>query len=127
MRFPLETRYSDYDLRGHVNNAVYLTYFEMARHHAWVALTSSTDDFSFIMYEAQVRYVSQAKWGDPLAVEITVTEVRTKSWVWTYRIVDSRDERLVAEGRTVQVMFDYDAQHTMSIPEEIRAALGRES
>jgi acyl-CoA thioester hydrolase len=127
VRFPLETRYSDYDLRGHVNNAVYLTYFEMARHHAWVALTSSTDDFSFIMFEAQVRYVSQAKWGDALAVEITVTEMRTKSWVWAYRIVDARDERLVAEGRTVQVMFDYDTQRTMAIPDDIRAALRRES
>ena len=31
MRFRLETRYADYDTKGHVNNAVYLTYFEVAR------------------------------------------------------------------------------------------------
>jgi acyl-CoA thioester hydrolase len=125
VRIPLDPRYNDYDTRNHVNNAVYLTYFEIARHHAWQAYTGSTDDFPFIMLEAQVRYLSQAKWGEPLAVDIMVVEIRTKAWVWAYRIIDPRDERLVAEGRTVQVMFDYAAQRTMPIPDSTRAALGR--
>jgi acyl-CoA thioesterase FadM len=54
-----------------------------------------------------------------------VVEIRTKAWVWAYRIIDPRDERLVAEGRTVQVMFDYVAQRTMPIPDSIRAVLSR--
>jgi len=125
VRVLIDPRYSDYDTRGHVNNAVYLTYFEIGRHHAWRALTGLGDDFPFIMLESFVRYVSQAKWGMPLAMDITVAEVRTKAWVWTYRIVDSRDERLVAEGRTVQVMFDYDAQRSVPIPGHIRERLRR--
>ena len=123
MRVPIDPRYNDYDTRGHVNNAVYLTYFEIGRHRAWQALTGLTDDFPFIMMEASVRYVSQAKWGDPLTMDITVAEIRTKAWVWSYRFIDPRDERLVAEGRTVQVMFDYEAQHSMRIPDHIRARL----
>jgi acyl-CoA thioester hydrolase len=123
MRIPLEPRYNDYDTRGHINNATYLTYFEVARHHAWQALTGLTEDFPFIMLEASVRYLSQAKWNDPLAIEIRVAEVRTKAWVWAYRIVDPRDERLVAEGRTVQVMFDYAAQRPVPIPAAIAARL----
>jgi acyl-CoA thioester hydrolase len=123
VRVPIDPRYSDYDTRGHVNNAVYLTYFEVGRHHAWRTLTGLTDDFPFIMMEASVRYVSQAKWGDPLTIDITVAEIRTKAWVWSYRITDPRDERLVAEGRTVQVMFDYEAQHSIPIPDHIRARL----
>ena len=35
LRFPIATRYSDYDTKGHVNNAVYLTYFEWSRVQAW--------------------------------------------------------------------------------------------
>lgn len=123
MRVLIDSRYSDYDTRGHVNNAVYLTYFEIGRHHAWQSITGLANDFPFIMLESSVRYVSQAKWGVPLAMDITVAEVRTKAWVWTYRIVDSRDERLVAEGRTVQVMFDYDAQRSVPIPAHIRERL----
>jgi acyl-CoA thioester hydrolase len=126
MRVKLEPRYSDYDSRGHVNNAVYLTYFEVARHRAWRVLTGLTADFPFIIAEAHVKYVSQAKFGDPLAIDIKTTEMRNKAWVWAYRIVDLRDERLVAEGSTVQVYYDYDLQQTMPIPDFIRPNLMRD-
>jgi acyl-CoA thioester hydrolase len=123
MRVPIDLRFTDYDLQGHVNNAVYLTFFEIARLHAWRAISKKNDTNPFIMAEANVRYVSQAKWGDPITVEITVTEVRTKAWVWSYRVVTGEDDRLVAEGRTVHVMYDYAAQRTVPIPDAVRAAL----
>jgi acyl-CoA thioesterase FadM len=53
------------------------------------------------------------------------TEIRNKAWVWSYRMLDPRDERLVAEGRTVQVMYDYQARQTVPIPAEMRSRLER--
>jgi acyl-CoA thioester hydrolase len=123
MRFALATRYNDYDTKGHVNNAVFLTYFEMARERAWVEVLGGGADFPFILAEATVQYRSEAVIGDPLEIEITTTEVRTKAWVWSYTIRDARDERVVAEGRTVQVAYDYEARRTMPIPAEIAAKL----
>ena len=123
MRFTLATRYNDYDTKGHVNNAVFLTYFEMARERAWVEGLGGTADFPFILAEAVVQYRSEAMIGDPLEIEITTTEIRTKAWVWSYVIRDARDGRVVAEGRTVQVAFDYDAKKTIPIPEAIRERL----
>jgi acyl-CoA thioester hydrolase len=123
MRFPLATRYNDYDTKGHVNNAVFLTYFEMARERAWVEGMGGGADFPFILAEATVQYRSEAMIGDPLEIEITTTEIRTKAWVWSYTIRDSRDGRVVAEGRTVQVAYDYEGHRTMLIPAEIAARL----
>ena len=123
MRFPIETRYADYDTKGHVNNALYLTYFEMARHRAWVDRLGGDADFAFIIAEANVRYASEAMIGDALDIEITTAEVRTKAWVWTYVIRALPSERVVAEGRTVQVMFDYGAHQTVPIPADLREAL----
>lgn len=125
MRVPLATRYADYDTKGHVNNAVFLTYFEIARHAAWVDRMGGGADFPFILAEATVRYVSQAMIGEPLDIEIATAEVRTKAWVWSYVIRAAPDDRVVAEGRTVQVMFDYDARCTIPIPDEFRARLAR--
>ncbi|MBC7745311.1 MAG: thioesterase family protein, partial [Flavobacterium sp.] len=34
-KIPLHVRFADIDLFGHVNNAVYLTYFEIARSSYW--------------------------------------------------------------------------------------------
>ena len=123
MRFSLETRYADYDTKGHVNNAVYLTFFEIARHRAWVERMGGDADFPFIMAEATVRYVSEAMIGDALDIEITTSEVRTKAWVWSYVIRSGADGRVVAEGRTVQVMYDYAARRTVPIPDAVRACL----
>ena len=123
MRFPLATRYNDYDTKGHVNNAVFLTYFEMARERAWVERLEGSADFPFILAEATVQYRSEAMIGDPLEIEITTAEVRTKAWVWSYTIRDARDGRVVAEGRTVQVAYDYEKKATMPIPPDIAARL----
>jgi acyl-CoA thioester hydrolase len=123
MKFPLSTRYNDYDTKGHVNNAVFLTYFEIARERAWIEELHGPEDFPFILAEASIQYRSQAKLGDPLEIEITTTEVRTKAWVWGYVVRDSRDGRVVAEGRTVQVAFDYTTRTTMPIPAGIAARL----
>ena len=123
MRFDLETRYNDYDTAGHVNNAVYLTYFEVARMKAWSAMVGARRDVAFVIAEASVRYVSRAQLGEPLAIDIRTAEVRDKAWVWSYRILDSRDGRLVADGRTVQVMFDFATGSAVPIPPEIRGKL----
>jgi len=123
VRIPVATRYADYDTKGHVNNAVFLTYFEMARHHAWVERMGGGADFPFILAEATVRYVSQAMIGEALDIEITTAEVRTRAWVWSYVLRGAADGRVVAEGRTVQVMFDYDGARTIPIPDDVRARL----
>ncbi len=123
MRFRLETRYADYDTKGHVNNAVYLTYFEVARVRAWLDAVRGSPDAPFIVAEAMVRYVRPAMIGIPLDIEITTSEVRNKAWVWRYRILDARDDTLVAEGQTVQVMYDYDARRSVEIPGDVRSGL----
>jgi acyl-CoA thioester hydrolase len=131
LRFPLATRYSDYDTKGHVNNAVYLTYFEWSRLQAWQQVARAAGiaaadiaDPPLIVAEARVKYVSPANIGVPLAIEIGVKEVRTKGFSFFYRVVATEEnDRLVAEGETVQVAYDYGAGRTMPIPPEMRKAL----
>lgn len=124
MRISLQIRYSDYDSKGHVNNAVYLTYFELGRVHAWRAV-GGDDDASFILAEAQITYRAPATFGIPLDLEVTTAEVRNKAWVWRYRVLDARDDTVIAEGATTQVMYDYVARRSVEISPEVRAALAR--
>ena len=129
LRFPVATRYSDYDAKGHVNNAVYFTFFESARvaalreHFIRTMEPSEAVDPPLIVAEARIKYVSPARIGDPLEIEISVAEIRTKGFSFRYRIVDARDKRLVAEGETVQVAYDYAAGRSMPIPPAMRVGL----
>lgn len=124
MRFSLQVRYNDHDARGHVNNAAYLSYFEIGRVEAW---SQACGGFApdFILADARITYRSPAMLGDPLAIEVTTSEIRNKAWVWSYRVVDARDDRLVAEGTTTQVMYDYVSRQTVPVPDVLREALGR--
>jgi acyl-CoA thioester hydrolase len=123
MRFPVVTRYPDYDTKGHVNNAVYLTYFEAAKHMLWRDVWKRNPDPPFVVAEATVRFLSSAMIGDPLQIDITTAEVRNKSWIWKFTITDARDERVIAEGRTVQVMYDYATRSSIPIPPDVRELL----
>lgn len=123
MPLPLHTRYTDYDTKGHVNNALYLTYFEIARGHAWRESLGMPDEPTFILAEAAVRYRSPAMVGETLEIEIRTGEIRTKAWVWEYVIRCADDGRTIAEGMTVQVWFDYEARKPAPIPEALRAPL----
>jgi acyl-CoA thioester hydrolase len=123
MRFRIATRYNDYDTKGHINNAVYLTYFEMAREKAWLEGVRGDPDFPFVVAEARVRYVSEGLVGEELDIEIHTSEIRNKAWVWTYTIRHVADGSVVAEGNTVQVMFDYTSRTSVRISDEVRAGL----
>jgi acyl-CoA thioester hydrolase len=124
MRFPLPTRYSDYDSKGHVHHAAYLTYFEAARTELWAgALEQPGPDFPFVVAAAAVRYASPARLGEALDVEIETAEVRTKAWVWRYRVVERASGRLVADGETTQVMYDDAARASVPIPDGLRRRL----
>jgi acyl-CoA thioester hydrolase len=122
MRMTLQIRYNDYDAKGHINNAVYLTYFELGRMAAWRAAGGDVEA-NFILAEAQITYRAPAMVGVPLDLEVTTAEVRNKAWVWRYRVLDARDDTVIAEGTTTQVMYDYVGRRSVEIPTAMRTAL----
>ena len=119
---PIAVRFRDLDAMGHVNNAVYLTYFEMARvaYHQTLTGLPSLDfhDFDFIMAEVTCRYRSPAHLGETLLVGIRVASVGRKSFVFEYEMREQAGGRLVAEGSSVQVMYDYREQRSKPVSDE---------
>jgi acyl-CoA thioester hydrolase len=114
---------------GHVNNAVYLSYFESARVAYGLHLTGTPDigGLTFIVAEATVTYLRQAGYGDELEVGARVSRIGTKSFTMEYGLRDRRTGDLVARGSTVLVWFDYAANRSMPVPEAFRAAVARDN
>jgi acyl-CoA thioester hydrolase len=133
VRLAIQIRWRDLDALGHVNNAVYLTYFELAR-LAYVRSLLGADaprdprtllpyDFQFILAEVTCHYRSPATLDDQLVVTIWVSQVGRKSYVFEYRINDEVNGRLVAEGCSTQVWFDYAANESRPVPAAIVARM----
>lgn len=118
---PVSVRFRDCDPMGHVNNAVYLTYFEVAR-AAWMQQIQGTAELPFILAEATVTFRSPAVFGEVLQVALAVESIGSKSWRFGYKIT-AETGREVAVGSTAQVAYDYAASKTVPIPDTLRRQL----
>ena len=133
--------FRDLDAMGHVNNAVYFTYFEQARTRYWLSLLSGEsaspvhhpraqeNDYKklgFVVVHAECDFVSGAEMGESLLVGVRLPEIRKSSFVFEYRIVTGEktgsdaDSRVVATGKTIQACYDWDARKTLPFPDDVR-------
>lgn len=126
---PITVSFRDLDALGHVNNAVYLTYFEHARIGYGLQLVGSDTlrDLGFIVAEATITYLRPAFYGEQLEVGVRVTDIGNKSFVMEYGLHRRADGELIARGRTVQVWFDYATQRSARVPEAFREAVARDN
>ncbi len=116
-------------MMGHVNNARYLTYFETARTEYMFASFGRYDpkEMGVIIAHVEIDYRSPAKWNDELTIRIRPSSVGTKSWVYEYEVINEKDgNRLVAEGKTVQVAFNYATGTTIPLSDSVKAVLRKQ-
>jgi len=129
MDFPFRTQvkvyFRDLDAMGHVNNAVYLSYLEIARMDFYEAAFGADgfDRFPFILAEVRLKYLSPAHLKETLDIGIRVGEIGRKSYTFDYLVSDLATDRAVCEGHSVQVMYDYGAKATTEVPAGFRQAV----
>ena len=125
----IHVRFSDTDAMGHVNNAAYISYMEQGR-VAYIQkllpdvdMKRGLDAFPFILADIQCSFKAPLYCDDVVVVSIGVAEIGTKSFVFDYALHEESSGRLVATGRSVQVMYDYANERTYPIPPEIRQSI----
>ncbi len=118
---PWQVIFRDIDTFGHVNNAVYLTYFELARTSMWLALTGGSDskDVGFIVARTECDFRHQLSM-EPIEIRVRIGDMRTTSFDTLYEIWTAAGRQLAATGRVVVVLFDWDKQQKTRITDELR-------
>ena len=121
----IQMRFRDLDPMGHVNNAVYLTYCELARTRFYLehAFKRSLHDIDFILAHADIDYVAAAEWGDRIEVSVWPSKIGESSFTLSYEIRDRTSNRLLATSSSILVSYDYGQKKTKPIPAEFRKML----
>jgi acyl-CoA thioester hydrolase len=121
----VEVRFRDCDPMGHVNNAVYLTYLEVARFAYWqhVFRGSGDAEAGFILARVECDFRAPAEAGDVLEVRLAVDRIGRSSFDFRGEIVRPGDGTLIHESRTVMVMYDYARSAAVPVPDEVRRRL----
>jgi acyl-CoA thioester hydrolase len=123
-RHRLAVRFRDCDAMGHVNHAVYFTYLEQCRLTFWRELTGTPSPHTrVIIARAECDYRAPAHFGDELDVSLNVAAIGRSSFTLVYEIARAADARLVANGKTVMVSYDYAASQTVELPAATRELL----
>jgi len=128
------TRLADTDAMGHINNASYLTYVEIARIAYYEQVVKKPLPLGvhgagegMILAEIRMTYRSQAYYGETVAVETRVERIGTTSFSMVHRMTapESRygPARLIATADSVLVSYDYEAERPIPVPDDWRAAI----
>jgi acyl-CoA thioester hydrolase len=118
---PYHVLFGDIDAFGHVNNAVYFTYFEWGRTQLWFELTEwgGALDIGFILAHASCDFKKQLAM-EPIEICTRIGEMRTSSIEFLSEIRKS-DGEVAATGRVVAVLFDWERQAKKVIGDDLRA------
>lgn len=118
----IQLRWKDIDQFGHVNNAVYLTYFETARfyynrdinHWNW-------EEDQYIIASMKVDYLRPLHYPGDIKVYLRTSDIGEKSFQFHYAITYERNglEKIAATGESTQVMYDLSTRKTIPIPERL--------
>jgi len=117
----IEVRFADTDAMGHVNNAVYLTYCEMARIRYWTDVTGEPVAAgheaaeSLILADARITYRAPVFHTETITVETRATHIGRSSFTLEHRLTacgPGGTPRLVATSDSVMVRYDYEADRS---------------
>ena len=118
---PHHVEFRDLDAFGHVNNAVYFSYFEWARALLWFELTGfgGARDIGFIVAHASCDFRRQLDL-EPVDIYVRISEMGTSSMVFLHEIRKKNGSEVAATGKVVVVLFDWSSQTKVPIPEDLR-------
>jgi acyl-CoA thioester hydrolase len=127
-KFPLQMRWNDLDALGHVNNALFITYFEVARGLFMMEACKGWDwmKHMFLIGKVDASFHKELLLtANKAEVWMKAAAIGNKSFVLEYVVVSQKDGETVlhASGSTTQVMFDMKSRTTIEIEDWIKEGL----
>jgi len=126
LRHEITVAWGEQDAFGHLNNVVYFRYMESARMHFLERtgiLGSHLDQgIGVILASTTCDFKKPVHWPAQLTVRTGCSHLGNTSFTMEYVINDAAGE-VVASGTSVQVMYDYNNRHKVTIPDAIRDAI----
>jgi acyl-CoA thioester hydrolase len=128
----IQVRFADIDKLGHVNNAKYLTYFEIARMQFFEDEFKNITDLDWktkglILAKTEVEFLSPILLEDLVEIETYCTKIGNKSFELAYRVFKKKNNEriLAAKGSSVLVAYNYIEQKSIPLEESWKNELKR--
>ncbi|MDR2955043.1 MAG: acyl-CoA thioesterase [Prevotella sp.] len=117
---PVQIRFNDVDKFGHVNNAIYLNFYDLGKtkYFGSVCPNVNWERDAIIVVRLEVIFHSQIRDIDNIAVETAVTGIGTKSFDLAQRVIDTETREVKCVCNSTMVTYDLLEQESKPLIEE---------
>ena len=125
-RTTLQVRFRDTDAFGHVNNAVFFSYLELARIRYLLDVLEPATPFErlpLILARVELDFRSPIMFGEDVWVDSRVDRIGRSSFAMSHRMTAGDEGRLVGEASSVIVTYDYAVARPIDVPDEWRTRM----
>ena len=127
VQFETHDAWGEMDAFQHVNNHVYLKYFESARTAYFQAVgfgaQLQTSGVAPILASTSCRFKRPLRFPDRVTIGARVRDLAEDRFTMLYRVVSHELSAVAAEGEGLIVSYDYRAAAKAMLPDAIRAKI----
>lgn len=125
---PITTRFADNDIYGHINNAVYYSYFDTTV-SGWLweqgLVVPRESDVIGLAVNSACDYFDSLSFPDALDAGLRVERIGTSSVRYAVGVFKSGASEASAQGVFTHVYVDARAHRPVALPERLREGLKR--
>ena len=122
----IQTRWEDNDVYGHVNNAVYYSWFDTAVNN-WLIhkglLDLERSPVVSLVVETGCSYFESVTYPEPIDIGLRADRIGTSSVTYGLGVFRKGSDLAAALGRFVHVSVDRETRRPVPMPEALRLAL----
>jgi acyl-CoA thioester hydrolase len=123
---PLQTRWMDNDVYGHVNNVTYYSYFDTVANAYLIeegGLNIKTAEVVGFVVASQCQYLKPIAYPQVIQVGLRVNKLGSSSVEYGLAIFQDKNKPAAAHGTFTHVFVNRMSGKSVPIPESLRAAL----
>ena len=118
---PIQQRFNDYDILGHVNNAVFQHYFDLARIRYFAEILGENivgSKYSLVMATINIDFHSPVLMQESISIKTGIEVLGNKSITMIQEIINPETNELKSSSRATLVTYCVQDKSSCLVPEE---------
>ncbi|MCH7313328.1 thioesterase family protein [Acinetobacter sp. ANC 3882] len=126
--FPIQTRWADNDIYGHVNNVTYYSYFDTAANSLLIQKTGfdiHNSEIIGLVVDSACSFLQELSFPEVVEVGVAIGKIGNSSLRYELAIFKQDQPNAAAQGHFVHVFVDRENRKSIAIPQSMRDVLSQ--
>lgn len=126
--FNIQTRWTDNDIYGHVNNVTYYSYFDTAANSLLIQKTGfdiHNSEIIGLVVDSACSFLQELSFPEIIEVGVAIGKIGNSSLRYELAIFKQHQIQAAAQGHFVHVFVDRKNRKSTAIPQNMREVLNQ--